>query len=382
MNVKIKILILGALSFALSACSFFDKDNTPPPAPLKAFRPEVNTYAIWNTRPGSGSHNEHVKLNIALTPQFVLTADHYGLVTATHKLTGAKVWCTQTGIVITSGPATGDNLVLVGGSSGEVVALSQTDGKIVWRALATSEVLAPPTASQGITIAKSIDGKLSAFASCDGHLLWNYEQTEPPLLLRGSSAPQIQNNIAVIGFANGNLTKLTLREGSLLWLQTIAIPQGCFSIQRMVDIDADPILWGPHIYAATYQGKIAALELATGKELWSHDISSYAGIATDGQKVYVSDAQSHLWAFDAACGTVSWRQNQLEARNITGPAIMGNYIVVGDGEGYLHWLSRQDGHFVARVRIASSAILATPVVDCGIVYVTTKDGRLQAYRLI
>lgn len=382
MNSIIKCLSITVLVTLLSACTgLLDKDNTPPPAPLTAFKPEVNIYPLWHSRPGSGKYCDNLKLTIAQTCQLLFTADHRGSVIATNKLTGQKIWSTSTGILITGGPSFADNLVLVGGNNGEVVALSPTDGKILWRACVSSEVLAPPAACSGITIVKSIDGNLSAFSSCNGRLLWNYEQREPGLLLRGASQPQLQNNTAIVGYANGNLAKLTLCEGSLQWLKTIAIPQGCFAIQRMVDIDADPIICGQRIFVATYQGKIAALELATGKELWSADISSYAGIATDGQKVYVSDACSHVWAFNANAGSVCWRQNLLESRIITGPVIMGNYLVVGDCEGYLHWLNRCDGHLAGRVRVASSPIIANPIVDGCIIYVSTRDGRLAAFKL-
>jgi outer membrane protein assembly factor BamB len=150
----------------------------------------------------------------------------------------------------------------------------------------------------------------------------------------------------------------------------------------MIDIDADPIIFDNRVFAATYQGHIVSLDLLTGREIWVHDISSYTGMTADAEKIYISDAKSALWAFDRDNGTVRWRQVQLAARNITGPAILGKYLVVGDGEGYLHLLSREDGHFVARIRVNSSPILATPVVNNGILYVLTTDGHLAAYSLV
>jgi outer membrane protein assembly factor BamB len=269
--------------------------------------------------------------------------------------------------------------VFVGTRQGKVFALHQNDGSEAWQTQLSSEVLAPPTGGEGVVLAKTIDGQLNALSEKDGHVLWRYQQTEPALILRGGSAPVINQHHVIAGFENGNVAKLTLDDGSMQWQTTVAIPEGSFAIQRMVDIDADPVVYNNHVYVATYQGKIAVLDLASGKSLWSHEISSFTGLTVDSQRVYVSDATSHLWAFDAETGQVDWRQTQLEARNITGPAEMGNYVIVADGEGYLHWLSKQDGHFVSRNRVNGFSILAAPVVSNNIVYVLTKDGRLSAY---
>jgi outer membrane protein assembly factor BamB len=262
-----------------------------------------------------------------------------------------------------------------------VIALNPDQGKSLWQSHASSEILAPPAASHGIVLAKAIDGKLVAFSAQDGHVLWRYHQQEPNLILRGASTPKVNNDIIIVGFANSNLAKINLNDGGLLWQKTIATPESSFAIQRMVDIDADPIIVGNRIYVATYQGKIAALELGSGKELWNHDISSYAGIAADQENVYVADASSHIWSFNSDNGGVNWRQIQLAARGITGPAIMGQFIVVGDAEGYLHWLNKHDGHFVARTYVNSSGIGAAPVVNNNVLYVVTKDGHLSAYKL-
>lgn len=382
MNTINKILVASLCCVGLSACSgFFDKDNTPPPSPLATFQPEAKVHSSWEVSTGNGVKGDYLKLVPAVTEHAIYTADRYGRVTATNKMNGATLWSVATRNEINSGPGASDNAIVVGTRDGYVIALDPVDGKTLWKARTTTEILAAPAVNNEITLIKTIDGKISAYATSSGRLLWNYQQTEPTLILRGASKPQISNNAAVVGFANGSLIKLTLQGGNLLWQKTMAIPEGSFAIQRMIDIDADPLIQGNRIYAATYQGRITGLNLSSGEELWTHDISSYTGLTADNNHVYVTDAKSHVWAFDANTGAVSWRQPQLEARNITGPAVMGNYIVVGDAEGYLHWLSKQDGHFIARVQVNNSGIIATPVVNNGTLYAVTKDGHLAAYTL-
>lgn len=382
MKKTIKMLLISTMCGVLGACSgFFDKDNTPTPSPLVNFSPEANVATRYYVKTGSGVGKDYLKLGPAITSDMIFTADKNGKVVALDKMSGKKRWQVDLRAPISAGPDAEDHLVVVGTRDGDVIALNADTGTVRFKTKASSEILARPTIQNNVVLIKAIDGKLSAFSGDDGHLLWAYQQTEPSLILRGASSPQTRNHTIVAGFANGNLAKLTLDGGSLQWQSTIAHPQGSFAIERMIDIDADPIISEDRVFAATYQGHIVALDLLTGREMWTHDISSYTGMTADSEKVYISDAKSAVWAFNRENGAVNWRQVKLAARNVTGPVQLGRYIVVGDGEGYLHFLNREDGNFVARIRVNSSAILATPVVNNGVLYVVTTDGHLAAYSL-
>lgn len=378
---KNKLILIALLTSLLTACNFFDKDNTPVPSPLCAYTPETNIHPIWRTNTGTKVAGEQLKPIPALADRAIFTTGKNGSVIATDKATGNRLWKTKVCSTDLSGAGTNSNLVFVGSLNGDVFALQQSNGGMVWRTKVSSEVLAPPAANNNMVLVKTLDGKLSALSAQDGHELWHYDQVEPNFLLRGSSSPQVTNNNVIVGFANGNLAKLSLRDGMVEWREPLTIPQGNFAIQRLIDIDADPVINNNRIYAATYQGRLVALELSSGKTIWSHDISVFAGLAADKQHVYVSDAKSHIWSFNGNSGSVNWRQSELEARNTTGPASIGNYIVVGDAEGYLHCLSKADGHIVGRLFVSKSGIVATPVVQNNILYVLSKDGSLASYTL-
>jgi outer membrane protein assembly factor BamB len=377
-----KKFIIAGLSSLLCACgSFFDKDNTPTPVELVKFTPEAKVHTLWNVSTGWGSGEDYFTYVPAVTSKAIYTASKNGKVTATHKVTGKKFWQVDIDMPISAGPAANEEMVVVGSRDGEVIALNSLNGKTLWKTQASSEILATPALGRGVVLVKAIDGKLSAFSADNGHVLWQYQQTEPSLILRAASSPQISNESVVSGFANGNLAKLTLRNGNLLWEQPVASPSGSFAVQRMIDIDANPIIFGNRVYTATYQGRIAALDLATGQIIWTHDLSSYTGLAVDNEHVYVTDAKSYVWAFNKNSGKVEWQQTALEARNLSGPALLGRALIVGDADGYLHWLNKNDGHFIARNRVDLSGVFAAPVAENAIVYVVTKDGQLAAFSL-
>lgn len=374
-TVSMMLLLAGCSGF-----NFFDKDNTPDPKPLKDFTPEINPQLAWSTSVGSGAGSEHLKMGLAVDERTVYATNANGVISAVDKSNGQRRWQTDTKLDLTTGPASGNGIVVAGSLYGDIIALRSDNGSVAWKAHIPGEILAAPAVKNGVVIVKAVAGHVVALAATDGHELWSYQEAEPSLILRGASAPVIQDGNVFIGYANGNLSKLNLRDGEPDWTQTISIPEGGFAIQRMIDIDADPVIYGHRVYAATYQGHIAALNWQSGETQWSHEISSYTGMAATANAIYVTDAQSRVWGFNAASGEVTWRQEDLQYRTISAPALMDQYLVIGDGEGYLHWLNSQTGRIAARVHPGSS-ISANPVVENRNAYILTNSGRLLAYQL-
>lgn len=376
----LKNITIVLCSSLLASCGFFDKDNVPSPAWLVAFKPEVTPHYLWTVNTGNGSGYEYLKMNPALGYNAIFTTSSNGTVTSINQRNGHRNWQVHTRVLTGAGPGVGDNIVAIAGRKGGVLALHVEDGCVAWKASAQGEILSSPTIKNGVVIVKTTDGSVYGISSQTGRNLWTYQESEPNLVLHGSSEAAISDHAAFVGFANGNLAKLSLTSGDETWRQAIAQPEGAFAIQRMVDIDANPLVYGHHIFAATYQGNIASLDWNDGRSIWTQNISSYTGMTTDGGNIYISDARSHLWSFNADNGRVNWKQTRLDARVITAPALVGRYIVVGDAEGYVHWLNKQDGHFAARIK-AGAPVYATPLVENNVVYVFTSKGALQAYIL-
>lgn len=374
--------LLGGCSTITSITSYWmPKDTAEPPAPLVQFKPSIKVDTLWSHDVGSGSRADYVKLTPAVIGDRVFAADEDGGVSAYAAQNGNRVWHTDTQVPISGGPGVGDGMVLVGSSNGDVVALSADDGHILWKARVSSEVLSAPQAGDGIVVVRTSDGKLFGLAAKDGSRAWVYERSVPLLSLRGTSAPVITGNAVVAGFDSGVLVAVGLKSGQVLWETRIAVPTGRSDLQRMVDIDATPVVTDNTVYVVTYHGRIAAVDLQSGNVLWRRDMSSYSGLAVGLTNVYVSDAQGHVWALDRFTGASLWRQKKLEARQLSGPAILGDYVVVGDLEGYVHWMRRQDGQFVARVRVGESPIRVAPVASQGVLYVYGSGGVLAALKV-
>lgn len=369
---KIAITIgLYLFLLLISGCAH----HAPPMAALEEFPPVFPVQKNWSTQIG-GIGKQYLALTPVVDNGRIYAAGYNGYLTAIDLQSGRKVWQINTGAPLTSGLAAGYGMVFIGSGNGQILALDQDNGSIAWAIPVSSEVLGAPTVTPGQLLAKSEDGHLYAFDIRTGNPNWSYEEPTPELMLRSGSSPEIAQRFAVVGFANGSIGVFTLNGGQLIWKHPIAEPQGGTVIERMIDIDKSIQVVGDTIYVATYQGIVAALNLTTGNVIWQNPISSFAGLVVDQNTVYVVDADSHIWAFDRASGRLVWKQDNLFGRGVTGPALMGNAIVVADGEGYVHWLSRTDGHFLARERVDHKGIIATPVVVGHSVYIYANSGSL------
>ena len=380
---RVAVVLLVVLLGGCSTISgwFGGDDNAVPPAELQDITDPVPLKELWSTDIGVGYDKQSVDLVPTVLPPYVFAADRDGRVVELSAETGKKIWQTKTDAPISAGPGAGEGLVLVGTSNAEVLALSIDDGSILWRAQVSSEVLAVPRIDLGVVVIQTADGAITALSSNDGHQLWVSDHSVPVLTLRGTSSPVVERGAVIAGFANGKVAALTLANGFQIWETSIAIPQGRSELDRLVDVDANPIIVGDTVYVVSFQGKIAIIDLRTGNLGWTRDMSSYAGLGVDFSQVYVTDVDSKVWALSRDNGASVWKQEKLHNRALTAPEPFGNYVAVGDFEGYVHLLSTFDGRIAGRVRVDRKGIAARPLAVGDVLYVYGKGGTLAAYTL-
>ncbi len=355
------------------------KDNATPPSSLINFIETADLNRVWKQDIGKGTDDLFAKIKPSIFDDQIFIADTRGNISALTAGTGKFIWRNDSRLSITGGPGVGDSLVLVGTSEGEVLGLSRETGNEVWRTRVSSEVLSSPGEANGVVITRTIDGKIFALDANNGKHLWVYDRGVPALSLRGTSTPVITNDLVITGFDEGRVVVIELKTGKLVWEKKVGLSTGKNELERMVDIDAQPLVIDKTIYVTTFQANVSALALETGKILWQREISSHSELSADEKNIFLTDENGIVWALNRFTGSSIWKQEKLVYRKITGPANYNNKVIVGDFDGYMHWLDKETGDFSARTRMSDEAILTQPISTNEMVFIYSSSGELSAY---
>lgn len=372
------VLLLAGLM--LVACSGDKKVREP--AELKDIsNPELRLKRVWSATAGEGSGNYRGNFAIALAPDALFAADVEGRVFAFDPGNGRRIWRTDTGTRLISGPTVSGASVFAGSMDGELIALKRADGAVSWTTTLSSEVLAPPVSDGTVVVARAGDGRTYGLSAASGARIWTHSATVPSLTLRGLSTPLLLGGRAFVGMDNGRIVSLQVSDGQPVWEQVVAAATGRNELERLIDVDAGLFGDGPEVYAVSYGGELVSFDGESGQPLWRRPIKSYSGIVQVGERVVVSDEAGVVWALEAASGAAAWKNEDLQYRRLSPPALFRDHIVVGDFEGYVHWLDPRDGRTVARVRAGSDPIQAAPQATEDRLYIMNTAGRITAFEI-
>ena len=371
-------------SVLMSGCSWFggdDDDAAIMPAELVKFKQEVSIERQWSASVGSGNQDYRNSLRPTADGKNIFVADHEGTVSALNISNGKKVWQTELEVSVSGGVGYGAGKVMVGTIEGLVYALDAETGSVLWTGQVSSEVISSPKSNGEIVAVQTVDDRLFALDAATGEEIWQHDGDAPILSVRGTSESVVTGNMVLTGFDTGKLVAFNPDNGSLIWESRLAVPKGRTELERMVDIDGEPLLVGDVIYAVTYQGRLGALSRGTGRSLWFQDSSSHHAPAYGQEQVYVTEDEDAVRAFKAGSGQPVWSNDRLFLRQLTGPATLAGTIAVADAEGYLHLLDPVDGHFVGRIKVDGSGVSA-PMLTLGeSLIVQANNGSITAYRL-
>ncbi|EKQ1113208.1 outer membrane protein assembly factor BamB [Morganella morganii] len=385
-----KTLLVGLVASVLLAGCSSEQDTivmSPLPEVTSQFTPET----VWDKSVGDGIGKYYSHLSPAWEGSSVYAADRNGLVKALDTDSGVEIWSVnlaeKTGFLSADIPAmlsggltvSGEH-VYVGTERGTLIALNANDGEIAWTANAGGEVLSRPEVSDGLVLVHTGNGLLQAFDTASGEQRWSLNLDTPSLSVRGESAPAVAMGAAFVGGDNGRVSAVMLGQGQIIWQQRISQTTGTTEISRLNDVDMTPVVADGRVYAIAYNGNLVAMDMRSGQILWKRDFGSVNELVLDGESLYVVDQDDNVYGLRAADGVTMWSQDKLLHRNLSAPEIFNGYLVVGDGEGYLHWLDTSNGQFVAQNKLNTSGILSRPSIAGDKLMVQARDGRLYLLR--
>ena len=351
---------------------------TRKPAELTDFEPTATLKLLWDGSVGSAGKDVFYP---RVSGSVVYAAGSDGSVTGFDKARGSTAVSFDAGERISGGVGVAAGRVLLGTSKGQVLAFDG-EGKPLWQAQLSGEVLSPPESQEGIIVVRTGDGRIHGLDAATGKRRWIYQRATPALSVRTHAGVVVIQGGVFAGFPGGRLVALALANGNIGWEAVVALPRGTTELERVADVTSLPVIDGKQACAAAFQGRVACFDAFRGTLLWARDVSSIAGIAVDARYLYVTDDKDAVQALDKTSGASIWRQDRLAGRSVTGPLALGRHVVVGDFEGYVHLLSREDGSFAARIQTDSSGILAPAIaLDATSFLVQTRSGGVYAFAI-
>lgn len=368
-----KILPVFLVIFLLGACS----NNVVRPNDLAPLIGKLTINKNWQQRVGQGLGNTYRVMSPVSVGGVIYASDIAGNVFAYDAVSGATLWQQRLGFDSAAGVGVDNDSVFVSSLNGDIVTLSRDDGSEQWRVNISSEILAPPQSNGAVVVVQTNDGKLVGLNTKTGEQLWDYSVTLPILTLRGTATPLVFGDNLVTGFANGKLMAFSANDGTLFWERRIARPQGRSDIERVVDIDGQPIIAGRILYTTSYNGTLSALS-PNGTILWSQEASSYSSPVVIDGRVFVATEDGVMRAFDAKSGASLWENSSLFRRKLSAPQNLNGFVVVADYEGYVHIFDSETGAIIAREQIDGAGVRSPMLAAGNTLYVLGNNGVLAS----
>jgi outer membrane protein assembly factor BamB len=380
MRITRKLVGVGMLAL-MTGCStiqslnpFASKAKGNVPAPLVDLKGSMAVRTAWKLEVGKS--NGYIFTPV-LVDNTVIAVGADGTIVRADAASGRQVWRTKAGTDLTAGVGTDGSMIVLGGTKGMLLAFDM-DGKPLWKAQLSSEILTAPVISQGIVVARTIDSRIVGYDAKSGEKKWTVQRTSPPLTLRLAPGMVVHDKDVLIAQPGGKLTSLIVATGAPRWEIEVGVARGATELERVTDLGGTPTLFESDVCTVAYQGRVGCFDLATGTARWTRDLSSETGVAVDQRFVFVPDDKGSLYAYNRDGGTSAWKNDKLAYRNLSTPVSYGRAVAVGDYQGYVHFLSREDGAFLARAATDGSAIKSIPLVAGSNLIFQTQNGTLTA----
>jgi outer membrane protein assembly factor BamB len=387
MRQEFKWLLSLAMVISLSGCStiagWFDSDDEDLTAPveLEKIQQTVKIKKLWSASVGDGQGDGLYRLQPVINGDVIYAASSDGQLKAFSRARGKTLWKTDLDTPLSGGVGVYEDTLFLGTSDGFVLKVDANSGDLQWSTRLRGEVLSPPQGNSSVVVAQTYDGKLQGLDFTSGEIIWTYDSNVPVLTVRGTSVPILRNNVVYAGFANGRVLAFDAPTGSIVWEVRVAISQGRSEIERIVDVDGTMELAGNELYAASYQGRVVAIDVVNGRKIWQQDVSSFSGVSQGFGNIYVSDEDGTVTAYLRNGQGVRWTQDALGYRELSRPTPVSSYVAVGDFAGVVHIISQVDGQFAGRVKVDGNGTRADMLSDGNILYVYGNGGKLAAYEI-
>lgn len=366
------VLAVGALT-VLGGCSLFSSSKAPKPAPLEQITPEIKPQLLWSQRIDNTTFAQTIT---ARGDKFFIAAGD-GSVLALQASTGQTVWRADVGAKLSAGVGSDGRYAAVVTRNNELVVIDA--GKVTWRKALPTPVIAAPFVAGERVFVLTVDRQVLTYDAQDGRKIFDMRRPGEPLTLAKAGVIGSFMDTLVVG-QGSRLAGVDPLRGTVRWEASVANPRGTNEVERLADLVAPLVRNGEVLCARAFQSAVGCVSAERGATIWSRNVGGVNGVGGDAEYIYGADASDRLSAWRIASGDTAWTAEQFTNRKLGVPLAVGNSVMVGDFEGYLHFVARDSGKTLARMETDGSPIVTAPVLLDGIALVATSKGGLYAIK--
>ncbi len=380
LNSLIKYLLPGMALTFLAACGGGQPDLEETQAVARAPVPDValNTAAetAWRASSGGGKLGA-VQFEPVIIDDTVYIASPKGHIQGFNLDSGKSVLSKSVGDHLANGVGVNMSSIVAVTVKGEVIALNRADGSEDWRYDIGRSISAAPALNDQVIVIRTVDGYMIGLNAVTGKQVWSIERPVASLSVGLDAPGLIAAEGLVSGFSSGRVLASNVYNGTTFWEKRAFRPGGKNEIERLIDIDASPVLAGEMILVGAYQGGIVAYRIRDGEEIWrSDEVSTRKPMALSSLFLGVTGPESDVSLIALGTGKTRWKRTQLRGNGLSGPVITDESVVVGNLDGDLYFFALTDGAIKSRYRVGTGAITSLLQVEQGILVYSAGSGKL------
>lgn len=354
-----------------------------PPTPLEEVEaPSVRFETVWKAGLPGKARFDGASYLPALADGIVYASSASGSVKAFSFNEGKPLWEVDLDRPLSSGISVDNQSLYVATRDGSLLALDREFAKVRWEAALDREVLQPPLVAAGQVLLSTTSGEIYVLDTIDGSVLWQFRYQAPNLTVRGAGYNVYVPGGYFAALEDGRIVALDEGSGGLIWERYISTPRGRTAVQRIVDVDAPPLVLGSTVVVGSRRGDISSLDGRSGSQIWTQTVDSVAGLAGGEDVVIVVENDSTVIGLSAETGEKRWSTDALRGRLLSDPIWHRGAVLIGDLDGYVHAVSPETGSIVGRLQVEKSALQA-PVIPAGTdVLIQSQDGDLARIAVV
>lgn len=384
---SVVVACLGAMT--LTGCHKSAQPTQKPTPLLDIAAPTANLTPVFqeslkaHARLGSKTDTRSVSfLQPAIDGNLLIVAQQTGLVHGIQD--GKRIWTVSVREPIVSGVGYDaiSRTAIVTTRAGNVVVINGETGDVLWQKVLNTTVLTPALIAGNRILLSANNGMIYGLNLQTGASIWQFNSQNPAVSVRGAAKPlRLDGNTALFGAADGRIYALSVDAGLPLWSRRVGVAIGGSDVGRMSDVDGTPLVVDNRLYVTSFSGHMTGFDMSTGQTLFAvSDFSSTRALVYANQILYGVDSQGMVVGFDANTGKRLWQNNALKYRKLSNLAVMGRFVVVGDGEGVVH-IFDEKGDLVGRTKLKNKAAIISLQADNQTLYAQTSDGQIAAWRM-